>query len=45
MQNKPATLKNIRAQRERLATPITKTVHSSKSKVRKPKVAGQRMDS
>ena len=45
MQNSPETLKKIRAQRERRATPMTKTVHNSNRSVRKPKVAGHRMDS
>lgn len=45
MQNRPETLKKIRVQRDRLATPITNTVQSSRSTVRKARVAGQRMDS
>lgn len=45
MQNNPETLKNIKAHRERRKTPMTKIVHSNRSNVRKPKVAGQRIDS
>lgn len=43
--NRPNTLKNIKAQRELRATPITNIVQSNNSTVKNPKVAGQRIDS
>lgn len=43
--NRPNTLKNMSAQRELRATPITNMVHSNSSTVKNPNVAGQRIDS